>query len=88
MREPGFYWIRLKDSNNDWTVAEYCGNNQWIFNGTLITNVLHWEIDERRIVRDEEDDRIEPGPQMREIMLSIMLPKKDESGNYTIEWRT
>lgn len=50
-REPGFYWVKFKDS--EWVIAEYqfgdwyfCGVEQSLFDDFN-------EIDECRIVREE-----------------------------------
>lgn len=52
-REPGFYWVKEKDSQF-WTIANYsaqadrwvkCGDDGWLFDDDLI-------IDERRIQRE------------------------------------
>lgn len=48
MREPGYYWIKLK-YHQDWEVANCFGGDIW--------SVLHSsieEIDEKQIIRKEE----------------------------------
>ncbi len=50
MREPGFYWVRLKD-NSDWSIAEWLTSNVFKLiadRGWYAPGHLH-EIDERRI---------------------------------------
>jgi hypothetical protein len=54
MREPGFYWVKLDE--NHWTIAEWYGTfwkTSWSIHNKLMDKRFE-EIDERRIVRDDE----------------------------------
>jgi hypothetical protein len=59
MREPGFYWVRQKDET-DWYIAEYfkTPGGHYIWQGCgddeEYDDSHFYEIDERRIVREEQ----------------------------------
>ena len=53
-REPGFYWVKIY-SNDKFEVARFAGSGIWYLNGTNATceDDRLWEIDERRVTREE-----------------------------------
>lgn len=59
-REPGFYWVRMEDTPEEWKIARYDkGHDLWMVfdcDWMVLDDDQFIEIDERRIERQPEDD--------------------------------
>lgn len=54
-REPGFYWVKIYQTD-EYEIAQFAENGIWYLNRSPVTTCTDdrlYEIDERRIVREE-----------------------------------